>query len=98
MTVQHLEADVRLALIFGTGVDELAPSDAPLDLLLVSPDLKRKEAASVLAQAGRRIGREIRLSLLSPDRFQGLWAARDNRLMAVLAQPRILLQGELPPP
>ena len=82
---------IELALLHGRAAEELAASGTELNLLVVSAQLQRSELEEGLAAAGRRIGREIRLTLLRPERFLDLLDRGDERLTAILNEPRIVL-------
>ncbi len=89
-----MEGEIELALLYGERSEILGPPGARLDLLVVSPDLKRKAMERVLEAAGGRIGRDIRLTLLRPDRYHGLLAARDERLLAAVGKGHRVLIGD----
>lgn len=91
-----LGAEVEVAFVYGAGADALAAPGGELDILVISDDLKRADIEPVIRQAGEKIGRSIRLVLLSSERFRSLLETDDEKLMAVLEQPRLLLAGTLP--
>jgi DNA-binding transcriptional ArsR family regulator len=89
-----LDANIECAFLYGAAAESLASPGADTDLLLVSRDLKRADAQSLLEDAGARIGRHIRFTLLRPDRYRVLLREGDPRLQAVLAHRRIVLLGD----
>ena len=91
--VRELPRAPQLALLYGESMD--AP-EQPLSLLLVSDVLTRERIGPTLEEAAARVGRELRLVLLRPERFQRLLDEGDAELAAVLAQPRLVLLGEVP--
>jgi len=93
--LNSLDGRIELAFLYGPAADELAPPGAELDLLVVSDALHRKDMEATIEEAGRRIGRTIRLVLLRRERFEAMRAAGDARLTGVLEQPRIMLIGNL---
>lgn len=93
--LESLEGHIDLAFIYGPAVDELAPPGTELALLVVSNALHRKDMETAIVEAGMQIGRAIRLTLLRSDRFHSLLDTRNEQLLAVLEQPRIMLVGSL---
>ena len=89
--VQSRGDAIDLALLHGRAAEELAASGTELNLLVVSDQLQRSEMEEGLTEAGRRIGRQIRLTLLRPERFLDLLDGGDERLAAILDEPRIVL-------
>lgn len=96
--LHSLDGAVELAFVHGEEALRVSGEGAPLRLFLVSPDLTRARAERVLAKAAARLGRGLELVVLRPSRFQRLLDEEDARLLAVLAEPRLVLVGEDPAP
>jgi DNA-binding MarR family transcriptional regulator len=89
--VQELGEAVELAFLYGPEAEALASPGSTLKLMLVSPGLQRQDLETGLEEAGQRIGRAIRLTLLRPERFGSLLEEGEERLQAILREPRIVL-------
>jgi len=92
---RSLPGDVELALAHGPGVTGAGPAQAPIELLLVGTGILRAAAEQVLGAAARELGRELQLVILRPDRFRSLLDSGDTRLRELLAEPRVVLVGDL---
>lgn len=87
-----LEPSPELAFIHGPVV--AGESSAPVDIVVVSEAHRRDALEQAFGDAASRVGREVRLTLLRPQRFRVLRSAADPRLGTLLAQPRIMLVGD----
>lgn len=93
--LRGFKQQVHLAFLFG----EVAGAvQLPLQLLVVANDLKRAEIETALEPAGQRLGRKIEITLLGRARFEKLLVRPNERFTQVMAQPRVVLVGQLPDP
>lgn len=88
-----LREQIDLAFVYGSVAagQELAGSD--IDVLVVSGHDPR-ELATVLAEAGEQLGREVNVVVYSADELRARIAAGTPFLAGVLSGPRIWLLGD----
>ena len=91
-----LDGEIELAFVYGRGADKLAPPGQDLNLLVVSDDLKRPAMQDSVNAVGEQIGRNVQLVLIRGDRFRDLFYTEDEKLRALLDQPRVMLIGAVP--
>ena len=84
---------IDLAFVYGSVAAgrELAGSD--IDVLIVS-EYDPRELATVLAEAGEQLGREVNVATYSPHELRSRWAAGTPFLSGVLDGPKIWLLGD----
>ena len=88
-----LDADVECAFLFGGGADELPGPGEVLELFVISQNLQRRALEKALVKVSSELGHDFQLTLVRPTRFRELLEASDERLKAILAQPRLVLHG-----
>ncbi len=85
---------VKVALVFGSVARGAISKDSDVDLLILSNDLKVRDLAAPIRQAGEALGREVSLNLYRPQE----WAKRvsDGHTLAqsILSNRRLLLIGD----
>ena len=87
-----LRDEIELAFVYGSVAAgrELASSD--IDVLVVS-DHDPRELATVLAEAGEQLGREVNVAMYSADELRARVAAGTPFITGVLDGPKIWLLG-----
>lgn len=93
--VVKMDGAIELAFIYGPGAEGLAAPGSPLDLLIVSPDLRRQAVQEALDKTGVEIGRNIRLVLLRPEGFASRLQNRDAKLVGILKGKLLVLSGSM---
>jgi predicted nucleotidyltransferase len=85
---------VRAAAIHGSWAAGKVRPDSDLDVIVIS-DGDRREAQRAVRAVGRAVGREVDLSILSPEEFDMLRTDRNPFVGKLLHGPRIDLVGDL---
>jgi predicted nucleotidyltransferase len=91
--LEPLAADIAVAFVYGSIAAGTDRADSDVDVLIVGV-ASRKAVASALGSGSEQLGREIGISLYTPDRFAEMVSRDDHFLMDVLAGPRIWLVGD----
>ena len=93
--LNDLDGDIRLAFIFGPGVQAADPKSVDIHMLIVSDALDYAEVVSGFTEMENRIGRTVQLVLLKRDEFDSLVAEGNENILGIMRQPRLLLAGTL---
>lgn len=85
---------VRLALVFGSVARGTMNAQSDVDLLVIADDLKVRDLAVPIREAGQTLNREISLNLYQPQEWAARVANGHPLAQAILANPRLLLIGD----
>jgi len=85
---------VRLALVFGSVARGDEGPDSDVDLLVVG-DMTRWDLVPPVRRAEREIGREVNVTLYTPEGFRERVRTEDYFVIALLAAPQLLVIGSL---
>jgi predicted nucleotidyltransferase len=84
---------VKAALVFGSVARGGMTAGSDVDLLVLSDDLKVRDLARPIRQAGESLGREVNLNLYRPREWAQRVASGHPLARSILSQPRLMLIG-----
>ena len=90
-----LDAQLVLALIYGSVAQQADTAKSDIDLLVVSDDLTLEALYSQLSSAEKRLGRQISPALYTAAEFNQRRANGNPFLKRVLEGPTVLLKGNI---
>lgn len=85
---------VKVALVFGSVARGAMNADSDVDLLILSNDLKVRDLAAPIRQAGEALGREISLNLYRPQEWAKRVSDRHALAQSILSNRRLILIGD----
>jgi len=85
---------VKLALVFGSVARGTMNAGSDVDLLVIADDLKVRDLAASIRQAGQALNREINLNLYRPQEWTQRVANGHLLAQSILSSPRLLLVGD----
>jgi predicted nucleotidyltransferase len=85
---------VHLALVFGSVARGTMNAASDVDLLVISDDLKVRDLAAPIRQAGESLGREISLNLYKPREWAQRISSGHPLAKSILSNPRLVLLGD----
>lgn len=91
----HSDDRIHLAVLFGSLAKGTAKAESDVDLIIVGKLGLRAFVKLLRILDDGLIQREINPNVYSPNEFAAKLAAKDHFLTAVLAEPYVLLKGEL---
>lgn len=90
--LRPVAARVLVAFVFGSAARGELRADSDIDLLVVG-DLSFESVADALAEAQRRLGRDVNPTVYPPDEFRLKIRAGHHFLTTVLQGPRVFVIG-----
>ncbi|MFT5770181.1 MAG: hypothetical protein ACI9H8_002166 [Lysobacterales bacterium] len=93
--VNALPGEIKLAMIYGPGVQLDKQGSSDIHMLLISDELEYADVVSGFTEMENRIGRTVSPVLFDSEEFNAMSRDSDNALAKILSQPRILLKGVL---
>ena len=83
---------ILVAFVFGSAARGELRADSDIDLLVVG-DVPFGSVANALAEAQKRLGRDVNPSVYPPDEFRAKVRAEHHFLTSLLQQPRVFVIG-----
>ena len=95
VSLARLEGDVSIAFMYGPQVRSVVAGADDIHILIVSDNLEYVDVVSGFTGTENRIGRTIHPLLFKIHEFESLRAERNEAVLGMLEQPRVVLLGTL---